>query len=239
MKHIRFVIMIAVLILMELLVVHCAKKEAPNQNGLVIGKLPQGWVARTDLDWFKNLWTIGNAALDPADSTKFVVTPDGDEIINTGHGGVGIYTKAEYGDAHIELEFMIPVNGNSGVYPMGKYEVQIWDSYSKAIVFDNQWMGTIVATKEPAVHPEKAGGEWQQLSIDFRAPRFDSQGHKTANALFEKVILNGVVIHENVEAPKPTPVCLPGKESTKGPLLLQGFTGPVAYRNIKIEPLTE
>ncbi len=237
MKDIKRSTMAAVLLLMGLAVLNCAKKEAANQNGLVIGKLPPGWVARTDLDWFKNLWTIGKATLDPTDSTKLIVTPDGDEIINTGHGGVGIYTKEEYGDVHIELEFMIPVDGNSGVYPMGKYEVQIWDSYSKAIVFDNQWMGTIVATKEPAIHPEKAGGEWQTLSIDFRTPRFDSRGNKTANALFEKVILNGVVIHENVEAPRPTPVCLSGKESTKGPLLLQGFTGPVAYRNIKIEPL--
>jgi hypothetical protein len=202
------------------------------------GILPPQWVARKDMDG-KNLWTVGSAKLDPADSTRFIVSPVGEELVNTGHGGVGIYTKEEYGDVHIELEFMIPWDGNSGVYPMGKYEVQLWDSYGRPLIMANQWMGTIVATKEPDAHPEKHGGEWQTLIIDFRAPRFDEKGNKTRNALFEKVELNGVMVQENVEAPNPTPVCLQGEESETGPVLLQGFTGPVSYRSVKIEPLED
>lgn len=199
---------------------------------------PKGWVARTDLDWFKNLWTTGTAISDPNDPTKIIVKPGGDHIINTGDGGVCIYTKEEYGDVHVDVEVMIPVNGNTGILLMGQYEVQIWDSYGKPIIWENQWMGTIVATKEPDAHPEKPGGEWQHFVIDFRTPRFDEDGKKIKNALFEKVVLNGVLIQDNVEVPKPTPVHLPGEESKTGPILLSGFTGPCAYKNIKIIPLT-
>lgn len=234
MKNLKFIC----LLLVFAGIFYCNKKQAelPPMKALVAGSPAQQWFPRTDRPG-KNLWTIGHAAPDPNDSTRFIVSPEGDELINTDQGGADILTEQKFGDVHIELEFMIPVNGNSGVYPMGEYEVQIWDSFSKPIILANQWMGTIVATAEPKVHPEKGGGEWQQLSIDFQAPRFDANGTKIANAKFLKVILNGVVIHENVEAPAPTPVCLTGKESTEGPIMFQGFVGPVAYRNIRIEPL--
>jgi len=228
-------------ILIILLVLGCTKTDGVNENkdGLLIGKLPESWIPRTDLRWFNNLWTIGTAISDPDDPTKIIAQPGGDHFINTGDGGVGIYTKEKYGDVHIDLEVMIPVNGNSGILLMGQYEVQVWDSYGKPVIWANQWMGTIVATKEPAVHPENPGGQWQHFVIDFRAPRFTNDGKKIKNALFEKVVLNGVVIHEDVEVPAPTPVCLPGGECALGPLLLSGFTGQCAYRNIKIEPSIE
>lgn len=213
----------------------CQAKPLSTQP-LIAGKPPLHWVPRIEQGG-KNLWVIGHAELDPADSTRFVVTANGNELINAAHGSVDLYTLEQFGDVHLDLEFMIPVDGNSGVQLMGEYEVQIWESYSKPILYANQWMGTIVATREPTVHPEKGGGEWQTLSVDFRTPRFDASGAKIANARFVKVVLNGVVIHENIEVPAPTPVCLTGKESTRGPLMLQGFTGPVAYRNISIKPL--
>jgi hypothetical protein len=199
-----------------------------------VPKSIKGWVVRGDPD--NSLWTMGKAGLDPLDSTKLVVISDGDEMINMGKG-VEIYTEETYGDIHVELEFMIPKNGNSGIHFMGEYEVQIWDSYKKPVILANQWMGTIVATKEPEIHVEKGGGEWQKYIIDFRAPRFDSEGKKVENARFVRVELNGHVILENVEVLKPTPLYLTEKESAKGPLMLQGSTGQVAFRGIKIVPV--
>jgi len=218
-------------------IILCALLFACSGNDSTrVGTLPEGWVARKDMPG-QSQWTIGKACLDPSDSTKFIVSPDGDELVNTGTGGVDLMTQEKYGDVHVELEFMLPVNGNSGVYPMGEYEIQIWDSFSKAIIMENQWMGTIVATAEPTAHPEKGGGVWQQLNFDFRAPRFDTHGKKNQNARFDRVLLNGQVIHENIEVAKPTPVCLTGKEAAEGPLMFQGFVGPVAFRKIKIERL--
>lgn len=228
-------LMSMILIISFLGIAACTNNQS-NKQSLNSKTSLNGWIARNDMEG-KNLWTIGKAKLDPKDATQFVITPDGDEMVNTGQGGVDIYTKEKYGDIHIELEFMLPVDGNTGVYLMGEYEVQIWDSYNKPVILANQWMGTITATKEPEIHAEKAGGEWQTLEVDFKSPRFDKKGNKISNAKFVKVVLNGYTIHENVEVNAPTPVCLTGKESEKGPVMFQGFTGPSAYRNIKFIPI--
>jgi hypothetical protein len=71
----------------------------------------------------------------------------------------------------------------------------------------------------------------------FLAPRFNAQGKKTANARFVKVILNGQVIHENVDLKTPTGHAWRNKEVAQGPLLLQADHGPVAFRNVRVRPL--
>ncbi len=129
---------------------------------------------------------------------------------------------------------MIPKGSNSGIYLMGEYEVQVLDSYGKETVGPGD-MGGIYVTAAPRKNACKKPGEWQKFVIEFQAPRF-AEGKKTANAKFLKVTLNGEVIHENVEAPKPTTSCLTGKEAPTGPLMLQGDHGPVAFRNLKIIP---
>ncbi|NOY57975.1 MAG: DUF1080 domain-containing protein [Calditrichaeota bacterium] len=73
--------------------------------------------------------------------------------------------------------------------------------------------------------------------IFFRAPRFDKNGRKTANAKFIKVVQNGQIIQENVEVSGPTRSAAFLDEQPLGPLMLQGDHGPVAYRNVRIRPL--
>ena len=77
----------------------------------------------------------------------------------------------------------------------------------------------------------------KNLDVSFRAPRFDAAGKKTANARFVKVTLNGTVIHEDVEVESPTGHAWHNKEVARGPLLLQGDHGPVAFRNVRVRPL--
>jgi hypothetical protein len=69
--------------------------------------------------------------------------------------------------------------------------------------------------------------------IEFQAPRFQD-GKKVANAVFKKVVLNGQVIHENVEMPGVTGGNLGQGEQPQGPLMFQGDHGPVAFRNIRV-----
>ncbi len=78
--------------------------------------------------------------------------------------------------------------------------------------------------------------QWQSYDIIFRAPRFDADGNKIANARFERVVHNGQVVHEDVELSGPTRGAFSG-EVAVGPLRLQGDHGPIAYRNIRIRPL--
>lgn len=75
----------------------------------------------------------------------------------------------------------------------------------------------------------------------FRAPRFDATGKKLENARFVKVVLNGRVIHQDVEVTGPTRAATYENEAetSQGPLMLQGDHGPVAYRNIVLAPLEQ
>ena len=79
-------------------------------------------------------------------------------------------------------------------------------------------------------------GKWQSYEIIFQAPRFDARGLKVANARFLQVIWNGETVHQNVEVEGPTRAAMLGQETATAPLMLQGDHGPVAYRNVLIEP---
>ncbi len=183
----------------------------------------------------KSKWKVGKAALDPADPKKLAVT-EGNELVNAAGGGVDLYSEAKHGDALIEVELMVPKQSNSGVYVMGEYEVQVLDSFGKEKMGQGD-IGALYGVAAPKVNASKAPGEWQKFVIDFRAPKFDAEGKKTANAKFVKIELNGQVIQENAEMKGPTPAGVTGKEAPTGPIMFQGDHGPVAYRNIRITPV--
>ncbi|MCS7090244.1 MAG: DUF1080 domain-containing protein [Verrucomicrobiota bacterium] len=203
------------------------------------GRNLEGWKTRPEGNQ-RSYWTVGQAKLDPADPRRLVVEPGGNELINavSGHGeGLDLYSEALHGDAIIRLEVMVPRESNSGIYVMGEYEIQVLDSFGREQRPGPGDMGAIYGAQPPRRPKYKAPGEWNTYEIHWRAPRFDASGKKVTNARFEKVILNGVVIHENVEMPGPTPGGLDGREKPQGPLMFQGNHGPVAYRNLEILPL--
>jgi 3-keto-disaccharide hydrolase len=197
------------------------------------GKNLDGWKVRGD-NKDKSKWTVGSAKVTPSEPGKLAVSSGGDELVNATAGGVDIYSEDKWGDARIEVEFMVPKGSNSGVYVMGEYEVQILDSYGRERVGPGD-VGGLYGAAAPKVNASRKPGEWQKFVIEFQAPRFEGE-KKVANAKFLKVILNDQVIHENVEMKGPTPTGVSGKEAAKGPLMFQGDHGPVAYRNIKITP---
>ncbi len=165
--------------------------------------------------------------------SKLKISDTGDELINA-QPASDILTEAKYGDCVVEVEFMIPKGSNSGVYLMGEYEVQIYDTYDKMGKDPKPGdMGGIYTFAAPKVFATKKYGEWQKYVIDFQAPKF-SDGKKTSNAKFLKVTFNDKVIHENVECSHVTPGGLTGKEMPEGPLMFQGDHGQVAYRNLKV-----
>jgi hypothetical protein len=182
-----------------------------------------------------NQWKFGKAALDPADPERLVVDGPGEELISP-QSGANLSTEASYGDCHLELEFMVARHSNSGVKMMNIYEIQIFDSYGKETA-GKQDSGAVYSETAPRVNAAKAPGEWQTLAIDFQAPRFDAAGHKTSNAKFLKVVMNGKVVQENVEIAHGTNVSRNAKEHPVAPVYLQGDHGPVAFRNLKITPL--
>ena len=202
------------------------------------GKDLSGWKVRPGDG--KSAWVVGAAQLDPRDPKRFVVSAQGKEMINHsgGHGqSLDFYSEAVHGDAVITLEVMVPKESNSGIYIMGEYEVQVLDSHGNDRNPGPGDMGAIYGAQPPKRPKYKAPGEWNTYEIHWRAPRFDAQGRKTSNARFLKVVLNGAIIHENLEMPAATPGGVDGREKARGPLMFQGNHGAVAYRNIRIRPL--
>jgi len=199
------------------------------------GKSLDGWALKGPAE--RSKWTVGTASLDKSDPGKIVAGKAAEgqgELINASGQGVDAYTKDKWGDCLIELEVMVPKGSNSGIYLQGEYEVQVLDSFGKDKVGPGD-LGGLYGAQAPRVNAAKAPGEWQKFVIDFTAPKFEG-GKKVANARFNKVTLNGQVIHENVEMKGPTPSGVTGKEAATGPLMLQGDHGPVAYRNIRVTP---
>jgi hypothetical protein len=205
-----------------------------------------------DLSYFQsptNKWKVcGDVKLDPTSSRKLSGT-EGNGIL-VGDGRVSnLRTKEQYRDCEVELEFMIPKGSNSGVKMNGCYEIQIFDSYKKKKVTGADCGGiyprgeqkpryhTIDDGVPPKENVCRAPGEWQTLKIIFRSPRFDAAGKKIANAKFDRVEMNGVVVQENQEVVYPTGAAWHDKEHDEGPVLLQGDHGPVAFRNMRIRHL--
>lgn len=154
-----------------------------------------------------------------------------------------LITKEEFGDIEVDLEFMMAKNSNSGVYLQGRYEIQLLDSWMKtdptssdAGAVYSRWTadkGSFEGTA-PVMNVAKAPGLWQHLTIKFRAPQFNEKGEKIKNARFESVYLNGVLVQQEVDVTGGTASNIfPQDEVAKGPLVLQGDHGPVAFRNIK------
>ena len=220
-----------------------AADSGPNTNAT---KFPHTMSA---VSWRKPAgeWvTAESVALDRADASKFVIQPGEGVLVNGPKGrSVDLLTSQEFGDVQLYIEFCIPKQSNSGVYLMGRYEVQIYDSYGVAndkypgiecggiyprwTADRNEFEG-----HSPHANVSKPPGQWQSFEITFRAPRFDQAGKKTANARFVKVVHNGHVVHENIEVTGPTRAAHFEDEAVSGPLLLQGDHGPVAFRNLKV-----
>jgi hypothetical protein len=191
-------------------------------------------------------WLVADAVkLDPADAKRFSILPGQGVLVNGANGRtVDLLTEAEFGDVEVHVEFCISKKSNSGVYLMGRYEVQIYDSYGvEKDAYPGIECGGIyprwiderdVEGHSPRVNASKPPGEWQTFDIVFRAPRFDASGKKSANARVVKVTHNGKVVHENVELTGPTRGGLSDDDKPTGPLRLQGDHGPVAFRNIRI-----
>lgn len=195
-------------------------------------------------------WTeVSAVELDPANPKLLKGFPGSGEILNGPTGRTkNLFTDEEFGDAHVHVEFMVPQGSNSGVYLQGRYEIQVLDSFGKKmdeITFQD--CGGIYQRYDeqekrgyeghpPRVNAAKAPGQWQSYDIYFLAPRFDAEGKKIANARFVRVSLNGELLHENVEVTGPTRAAGFMDEKALGPIMLQGDHGPVAYRNLRVEP---
>jgi len=146
-------------------------------------------------------------------------------------------TRERFGSCRLHVEFLIPYQpeatgqgrGNSGVYLMDRYEVQVLDSFG--LVPQMGDCGAVYGVAPPKTNACLPPLTWQTYDIEFRAPKMGPGGQ-----LVEKPSLtvrqNGILIHENQPVPGPTTASGNKGHAIKGPLKLQDHGNPVRYRNI-------
>lgn len=238
----------ALLVIFTTLLLGCSTDKLSEP----IETLPMNRVSVKNLEAFESTtqnWRIGGDIrsdrhvdhdLQAMDGTGILINTPSDE--NKDH----LFTKWTHGDLELKLDFLMPKGSNSGIYFMGRYEVQLFDSwgvkkpkYSDAGGIYRRRNDSRPDGQEefegyaPKLNAARAPGLWQHLKVLFKAPEFNADGEKTSNAMFKEVWLNGVLIHENVEVSGPTIEAFFDDEQAEGPLMFQGDHGPVAIRNIE------
>lgn len=157
-------------------------------------------------------------------------------------GAGNILSKEHFGDCQLHIEWAEPAvvegesqgRGNSGVFLMDKYEIQVLDGYDNPTYADGQ-CGAIYGQYPPMVNASRKPGEWQEYDIIFEAPRWNA-ARVLEKPAFITVLQNGVVLHHRQEIMGPT-VNRQGTNyntphDAEGPLHLQDHSNPVRYRNI-------
>jgi hypothetical protein len=163
-------------------------------------------------------------------------------------GSGTITSKEEFGDCQIHVEFATPNpprgsdqgRGNSGVLIMGRYEVQVLDSFDNLTYPDGQ-ASAVYGQHPPQVNASKKAGEWQVYDIIFTAPRFTGDGKLEAPA-YVTALHNGVLTQNHVALLGPMTYRALAKYSPhgpKGPLAFQDHGNPVRYRNIWVRAIKD
>jgi 3-keto-disaccharide hydrolase len=163
-------------------------------------------------------------------------------------GTGNIATKRGFGDVQLHVEWATPTEvkgegqerGNSGVFLMGRYELQVLDTYRNTTYPDGQ-AGAVYGQFPPLVNASRPPGQWQTYDIIFRRPRFDAAGTLLSPARMT-VLHNGVLVQDNVVLTGPTghrerpPYAA---HPDRLPLMLQDHGNPVRYRNIWLREVSD
>ncbi|MBD3183060.1 DUF1080 domain-containing protein [Candidatus Poribacteria bacterium] len=207
----------------------CSTQETPGKapsDAVVLfdGKDTSKWVGK---DGGPVQWKVENGYM---------------EVTRTGN----IQTKEHFGDCQLHIEWAAPAEvkgesqgrGNSGVFLIGKYEIQVLDGYDN-ITYADGITASVYGEYPPLVNACRKPGEWQTYDIVFEAPLYEDD--KLVKPAYATVFHNGVVVHNRVELLGPTGHRnLPNYDTPhgpEGPLMLQDHGDPVRYRNIWIRPL--
>lgn len=203
--------------------------EPPPNDAVVLfdGSNLDAWVQE---DGSEPRWRIVGDALE--------VSPDAGSL----------RTKEPFGSCQLHIEWRSPLNrdgegqhaGNSGVFLMSLYEVQVLDSYRNPTYADGI-AGSIYGQNPPSANPCRPPGEWNSYDITFHRPEYNSDG-TVAKPARVTVVFNGITVQDNFEMTGRTAHKVRATYSPhpdKLPLMLQDHGNPVQFRNIWLKPIAD
>jgi hypothetical protein len=199
----------------------------PPADAIVLfdGKDASKWVAKGG---GAVAWTVADGALTVKERTGEITTKD------------------KFGDCQLHIEWRTPAEvkgegqgrGNSGIFLMGKYELQVLDNYNNKTYVNGQ-AASIYKQLPPLVNACRPPGEWQTYDVVFTAPTFNPNGSVKTQARIT-VIHNGVLVQNNMTIQGATQyigLASYEKHEAKEPISLQDHGNPVSFRNIWIRNL--
>lgn len=158
-----------------------------------------------------------------------------------------LVSRQSFGDVQLHLEFRSPTpptkssqdRGNSGIWFMQRYEIQILDGYQNPTYADGT-VGAIYGWKPPLANASRKPGEWQSYDIVFERPRFGADG-KLVRPAYITAFLNGVLVQNRQPWPGATvwrKLATYEAHGDAAPIQLQDHDSAVSFRNIWVRPLS-
>jgi hypothetical protein len=205
--------------------------DAPSDAIVLFNGSAESFKNWTDTEGGKTKWILKDGAMEPTKDSGY------------------IQTKQGFGSCQLHIEWATPEKvkgngqgrGNSGVFLMSEYEVQILDSYDNVTYADGQ-AGALYGRKKPLVNASRKPGQWQSYDIIFHQPTFDKYGKVLRKATFT-VLYNGVLIQDHYILSGGTGWGGPRAateyrlHADKLPLQMQDHGNPVRFRNVWIREL--
>ena len=182
--------------------------------------------------WWGNGWNHASAeslALKLSDRRQFVEAPGIDTLISSGSERSDARTFGEFGDIEFKFKFALSEGADSGLYFMGRYELQLNTSATEC--------GGIWNTMPPQEPVFRGPGEWHQMEGRFIAPRFDASGNRIQAARFEDVWMDDVLLFDETTVAGPTGGPDGHDEVARGVLRLQANVGVIAVTEMRVKPL--
>lgn len=190
----------------------------------------KGW---SDTKGRKTKWILKDGVMEPTEKSGM------------------IQTKEKFGSCQLHVEWATPVNvkgdgqgrGNSGVFLMGTYEVQVLDNYMNITYADGQ-AGAVYGRNKPLVNACLKPGQWQSYDIIFHRPIFDKDGKVVKRATFT-VLHNGVLVQDHYALTGGTgwrgshSISRYSAHDDKLPIKLQDHGNPVRFRNVWVRELCD
>jgi len=206
----------------------------------------QGWLRLTYGDafqlWSGEGWKLVDVDLDATDPTKLATREGVNALVSpptvADAATPSFAGKLPFDDTRVRFEFMLPKDGRATLRLMDRYDLLLAatpDERETSLASCGALVFADGGGRAPVNPCFRAAGEWHQMDLTFRAPRFDAAGKKTSNARIVKATVDDVLLHDEAEFPGPS-AGAPNDEVAEAPFAFRVLDGQLALGNIRAKP---